>query len=195
MPGERSKAEFGEHLAEAFDEKLEVAVDFLKADGDVVRCVSSLHRYFFPAVFLAAAAGGGKSNLLREARARRELASNFLQDPPPPAVHSPHSQHETHSHHIPHRPRAAHSLRAGAGKTGDTRGSRLQTARREARPQGRRLARLSPHSITHQCLYTQYVEDYFYTRYPKLKLHFTTPESAATARRMRSRVRGRCGRL
>lgn len=27
-------------------------------------------------------------------------------------------------------------------------------------------------SITHQCLYTQYVEDYFYTRYPKLKLHF-----------------------
>ena len=27
-------------------------------------------------------------------------------------------------------------------------------------------------SITHQCLYTQYVEDYFYTRYPKLRLHF-----------------------
>jgi lysophospholipase L1-like esterase len=27
-------------------------------------------------------------------------------------------------------------------------------------------------SITHQCLYTQYVEDYFYTRYPKLHLHF-----------------------
>jgi lysophospholipase L1-like esterase len=27
-------------------------------------------------------------------------------------------------------------------------------------------------SITHQCLYTQYLEDYFYTRYPKLKLHF-----------------------
>jgi lysophospholipase L1-like esterase len=27
-------------------------------------------------------------------------------------------------------------------------------------------------SITHQCLYTQYVEDYFYTRHPKLHLHF-----------------------
>ncbi len=27
-------------------------------------------------------------------------------------------------------------------------------------------------SITHQCLYTQYVEDYFFTRYPKLRLHF-----------------------
>jgi len=27
-------------------------------------------------------------------------------------------------------------------------------------------------SITHQCLYTQYVEDYFYTRYPGLRLHF-----------------------
>ncbi|MDZ4288920.1 MAG: SGNH/GDSL hydrolase family protein [Prosthecobacter sp.] len=27
-------------------------------------------------------------------------------------------------------------------------------------------------SITHQCLYTQYVEDFFYTRYPKLHLHF-----------------------
>lgn len=27
-------------------------------------------------------------------------------------------------------------------------------------------------SITHQCLYTQYVEDFFYTRYPKLRLHF-----------------------
>ncbi len=27
-------------------------------------------------------------------------------------------------------------------------------------------------SITHQCLYTQYVENYFYTRYPKLRLHF-----------------------
>lgn len=27
-------------------------------------------------------------------------------------------------------------------------------------------------SITHQCLYTQYIEDYFYTRYPKLHLHF-----------------------
>lgn len=28
-------------------------------------------------------------------------------------------------------------------------------------------------SITHQCLYTQYVEDYFYTRFPhmRLKLH------------------------
>ena len=25
-------------------------------------------------------------------------------------------------------------------------------------------------SITHQCLYTQYVENYFYTRYPKLKI-------------------------
>lgn len=27
-------------------------------------------------------------------------------------------------------------------------------------------------SITHQCQYTQYVEDFFYTRYPKLKIHF-----------------------
>jgi lysophospholipase L1-like esterase len=27
-------------------------------------------------------------------------------------------------------------------------------------------------SITHQCLYTQYVEDYYYTRYPKLHIHF-----------------------
>jgi len=27
-------------------------------------------------------------------------------------------------------------------------------------------------SITHQCLYTQYVEDFYYTRYPKLRLHF-----------------------
>lgn len=27
-------------------------------------------------------------------------------------------------------------------------------------------------SITHQCLYTQYVEDYFYTRYPKKKINF-----------------------
>jgi len=27
-------------------------------------------------------------------------------------------------------------------------------------------------SITHQCLYTQYVEDYFFTRYPKLRLKF-----------------------
>lgn len=27
-------------------------------------------------------------------------------------------------------------------------------------------------SITHQCLYTQYIEDFFYTRYPDLKLHF-----------------------
>lgn len=27
-------------------------------------------------------------------------------------------------------------------------------------------------SITHQCLYTQYVEDYYYTRYPNLRLHF-----------------------
>ncbi len=27
-------------------------------------------------------------------------------------------------------------------------------------------------SITHQCLYTQYVEDFFYTRYPNLHLHF-----------------------
>ena len=27
-------------------------------------------------------------------------------------------------------------------------------------------------SITHQCLYTQYVEDYFYTRFPKQRLHF-----------------------
>ena len=27
-------------------------------------------------------------------------------------------------------------------------------------------------SITHQCLYTQYVEDFFYTRYPKIRLKF-----------------------
>ena len=27
-------------------------------------------------------------------------------------------------------------------------------------------------SITHQCLYTQYVEDYFYTRFPTKRLHF-----------------------
>jgi lysophospholipase L1-like esterase len=27
-------------------------------------------------------------------------------------------------------------------------------------------------SITHQCLYTQYVEDYFYTRYPQKKIRF-----------------------
>src|SRR3954471_14754850 len=27
-------------------------------------------------------------------------------------------------------------------------------------------------SITHQCLYTQYVEDYYYTRYPKTRIHF-----------------------
>ncbi|HIJ71755.1 MAG TPA: SGNH/GDSL hydrolase family protein [Planctomycetes bacterium] len=27
-------------------------------------------------------------------------------------------------------------------------------------------------SITHQCLYTQYIEDYFYTRYPKRRIHF-----------------------
>ncbi|MBI1368276.1 MAG: hypothetical protein GC162_06445 [Planctomycetes bacterium] len=27
-------------------------------------------------------------------------------------------------------------------------------------------------SITHQCLYTQYVEDYFYTRYPAMRVHF-----------------------
>jgi lysophospholipase L1-like esterase len=27
-------------------------------------------------------------------------------------------------------------------------------------------------SITHQCLYTQYVEDYFYTRYPAAKIRF-----------------------
>lgn len=27
-------------------------------------------------------------------------------------------------------------------------------------------------SITHQCLYTQYVEDYFYTRYPQTRIHF-----------------------
>jgi lysophospholipase L1-like esterase len=27
-------------------------------------------------------------------------------------------------------------------------------------------------SITHQCLYTQYVEDFYYTRYPKLRIHF-----------------------
>ncbi|MHC5074564.1 MAG: GDSL-type esterase/lipase family protein, partial [Planctomycetota bacterium] len=27
-------------------------------------------------------------------------------------------------------------------------------------------------SITHQCLYTQYVEDYYYTRYPAKRIHF-----------------------
>jgi lysophospholipase L1-like esterase len=27
-------------------------------------------------------------------------------------------------------------------------------------------------SITHQCLYTQYIEDFYYTRFPKLHLHF-----------------------
>ena len=27
-------------------------------------------------------------------------------------------------------------------------------------------------SITHQCLYTQYIEDFFYTRYPKTRIHF-----------------------
>ena len=27
-------------------------------------------------------------------------------------------------------------------------------------------------SITHQCLYTQYVEDYIYTRYPERRIHF-----------------------
>lgn len=27
-------------------------------------------------------------------------------------------------------------------------------------------------SITHQCLYTQYVEDYFYTRYPQMRIKF-----------------------
>lgn len=27
-------------------------------------------------------------------------------------------------------------------------------------------------SITHSCLYTQYVEDYFYTRYPERRIHF-----------------------
>ncbi len=27
-------------------------------------------------------------------------------------------------------------------------------------------------SITHQCYYTQYVEDYFYTRYPERRIHF-----------------------
>lgn len=27
-------------------------------------------------------------------------------------------------------------------------------------------------SITHQCLYTQYIEDFYYTRYPKMRVHF-----------------------
>ncbi len=27
-------------------------------------------------------------------------------------------------------------------------------------------------SITHQCLYTQFIEDYYYTRYPNLQIHF-----------------------
>lgn len=27
-------------------------------------------------------------------------------------------------------------------------------------------------SITHQCLYSQYVEDFYYTRFPKLRIHF-----------------------
>ncbi len=29
-------------------------------------------------------------------------------------------------------------------------------------------------SITHQCLYTQYIEDFFFTRYPERKIHFHT---------------------
>ena len=43
-------------------------------------------------------------------------------------------------------------------------------------------------SITHQCLYTQYVEDYYYTRYPKLGCTFTTPASAARAEETTSRA-------
>jgi lysophospholipase L1-like esterase len=27
-------------------------------------------------------------------------------------------------------------------------------------------------SITHQCLYTQYIEDFYYTRFPKMRIHF-----------------------
>jgi len=27
-------------------------------------------------------------------------------------------------------------------------------------------------SITHQCLYTQYVEDFYYTRFPRIRIHF-----------------------
>jgi lysophospholipase L1-like esterase len=38
-------------------------------------------------------------------------------------------------------------------------------------------------SITHQCLYTQYVEDYFYTRFPKMRLKFhNAGVGGATAR-------------
>ena len=37
-------------------------------------------------------------------------------------------------------------------------------------PRGGRHYRLLGDSITHQCLYTQYVEDYFYTRFPKIRL-------------------------
>tara|TARA_R110002096_G_scaffold71295_12_gene170435 strand:+ start:1757 stop:3166 length:1410 start_codon:yes stop_codon:yes gene_type:complete len=40
-------------------------------------------------------------------------------------------------------------------------------------------------SITHQCLYTQYIEDFFYTRYPDRRIHFHAAgvggDSAATA--------------
>ena len=41
-------------------------------------------------------------------------------------------------------------------------------------------------SITHQCLYTQYVEDYFYTRMPKVRIHFHNAGVGSTARRMHS---------
>jgi hypothetical protein len=44
MPREGFEAEFRKHLAEARDEKSEVAVDFLKPDGDVIRCDCFLHR-------------------------------------------------------------------------------------------------------------------------------------------------------
>ena len=43
-------------------------------------------------------------------------------------------------------------------------------------------------SITHQCLYTQYVEDYFYTRYPQSRIRFHNAgvggDKAADARQL-----------
>ena len=39
-------------------------------------------------------------------------------------------------------------------------------------------------SITHQCLYTQYVEDFFYTRYPERRLHFHNAGGSGTSLRL-----------
>ena len=73
MPREVREAEAGEHLAEAADEEFEIAVDFLEADRDVVRCGISLHK-FFPAGFLARDNGRGKQN----SPARPLRASRFI---------------------------------------------------------------------------------------------------------------------